>query len=100
MISPACTSCVERVEPLRELGVDRLAGVRPLDQDGEIVAALLQRQHEIAVLLQTSAALKDLLGFCLIFPEIWRGGAGLEAGQLIVRACGFKDSSASRSHVS
>jgi hypothetical protein len=32
------------------------------------------------VLLQTTAALKDLLRFGLIFPEIGRGGARLEAG--------------------
>jgi len=30
-------------------------------------------------LLEAAAALQDLLGFSLIFPEIGRGGARLEA---------------------
>ncbi len=54
---------------------------------------------EIAVLLQPAAALQDLLGFGLVFPEIGRGGARFEAGQFFVRACGFKDSSAGRPRV-
>jgi hypothetical protein len=89
----------ERIERLRELGVDRLARFGPFDEDGEVVVALLQRPYEIAVLLQTPSALQDLLSFGLIFPEIGRGGARLEAGQFVVRACGFKDNSAGRSRV-
>jgi hypothetical protein len=32
------------------------------------------------LLLEAPAALQDLLRFGLILPEIWCGGAGLEAG--------------------
>jgi hypothetical protein len=32
------------------------------------------------ILLETPAALEHLLGFGLVFPEIGRGGARLEAG--------------------
>jgi hypothetical protein len=38
--------------------------------------------------------LQHLLRFGLVFPEIGRGGARLEAGQFFFRAGGFKDSSA------
>ena len=75
---------IERVERLGELGVDRLARLRPFDQHGEIVALLLERHDEIAILLEPPAALQHLLRFGLIFPEIGRGGARLEAGQLFV----------------
>jgi hypothetical protein len=71
---------VEGVERLRRLGIDRLARFRPLDEHGEIVALLLQRLGEIAILFEPAAALQDLLRFGLIFPEIGRGGARLEAG--------------------
>ena len=71
---------LERIERLAELGVDRLAGLGPFDEHGEIVALLLERRHQIAVLLEPPAALQHLLRFGLIFPEIGRGGARLEAG--------------------
>ena len=87
---------VERVERLRELGVDGFAGLGPLDEHGEIVALLSQRLDQIAILLEPAAALQHLLRFGLILPEIGRGGARLEAGQFFVRAGGLKDSSADR----
>jgi hypothetical protein len=71
---------IERVEPLRKLGVDGLPRLRPLHQDGQVVAALFQRQAEIPILLEPAAALQDLLRFSLILPEIRRGRARLEAG--------------------
>ena len=86
LISPACTSSASASSACANSASTALARLSPFDEHGEIVAALLQRHHEIAVLLQTAAALKDLLGFGLIFPEIGRGGARLEAGQLVVRA--------------
>jgi hypothetical protein len=85
---------IERLERLRELGVDRLAGLGPFDQHGEIVAFLLQRVNQIAVLLKPPPALEDLLRVGLILPEIRRGRAALEAGQFFVGVGGFKDSSA------
>ena len=72
---------IERVERGCEFAVDRLPRLGPLDQDGEVVALLAQRHHQVAILLQAPAALQDLLRFGLVFPEIGRGGARLEAGQ-------------------
>jgi hypothetical protein len=90
---------IERLEPLRELGVDALALLGPLQKHGEIVALAAQRQGEIAVLFEAPAALQDALGFGLILPEIGGGGPRLEACQFFFGACGFKDSSADRQRV-
>jgi hypothetical protein len=87
---------VELVERFAELGIDRLAGARPLEEHAQIVAALAQRHHQIAILFDAPAALQDLLRFGLIFPEFRGGGAGLEAGQFFIETGGFKDSSADR----
>jgi hypothetical protein len=85
---------VEAVERLRELAVDSFARLGPLDQHGEVVALLLERQHQIAILFEPAAALQDLLRFGLVFPEVGRGGARLEAVQFFVGAGDLKDSSA------
>jgi hypothetical protein len=87
---------VERFDPLCEFGVDRLPCFGPLDEDGEIVGALAQRHHQVAILLEALAALQDLLCFDLVFPEVGRGGLVLETGQFFVGAGSFKDSSADR----
>jgi len=87
---------IERVEGLREFRIHRLAGFRPLDEHTEVVALLLQRVDEIAVLLQSPSALQNLLGFGLIFPEIRCGGFRFELSQLLFRTGGFKDSSANQ----
>jgi hypothetical protein len=71
---------LERVKCLAEFGVDGFTGLRPFDEHGEIVAFLLERRDQIVFLLEAPAALQDLLRFSLIFPEIGRGGARLEAG--------------------
>ena len=94
MISPRLHFLVERLDGLRELGIDLLAGGGPLDEDAEVVALLLERRHELAVLFEAAAALQDALGFGLVFPEIGRGGARLEAGQFFSGVGAFKDSSA------
>jgi hypothetical protein len=88
---------VEPFERDTEVLVDRLPRFSPFDEHGEVFALPLQRQHQVAILLEAAAALQDLLRFRLIFPEIGRGDARLEAGQFFVGAGGFKDSSASRS---
>src|SRR5205814_505131 len=93
---PGLHLLVEGIERLTELGVDRLAGVGPLDQHGEIVALSLERQHEIAILLQPAPALLDLLRFGLVFPEIGGGRARFETRQLFNRLRDFKDSSGGR----
>jgi hypothetical protein len=71
---------VERIQALREIGVDRLTGIGPLDEHGQIVHALLERHGEVAILLEPPAALQDLLSFGLVFPEVRRGSPRLEAG--------------------
>jgi len=88
---------IEGIERLREFRIDRLAGLGPLDQDGQVVTLFLEREHQVAVLLETPPALQDFLRFELVFPEIGRGGARLEAGQFVGWMRSFKDSSADRS---
>jgi hypothetical protein len=83
---------IERFECLREFGVDRLSRFRPFEQHREVFALFLERQAQIAILLEPATALEDFLCFSLVFPEIGRGGAGLEAGQLLVGSSGLKDS--------
>jgi hypothetical protein len=84
---------IESFERLREFVIDRLARFGPLDENRQIVALLPQRHDQVAILLQPPAALEDLLGFGLVFPEIGGGGARLEAVQFVFGAGGFKDSS-------
>jgi hypothetical protein len=87
---------IERFERQAELGVNGLAGLRPLDEDGQVLAPLPERRDEIAVQLETPAALLNLLGFSLVFPEVGRGDARLDTGQFFLRAGDLKDSSADR----
>jgi hypothetical protein len=87
---------IERLERLRELGVDGFARLRPFHQDREVVAFFPERGDEIAIQLEPPAALQDLLRFGLIVPKIRRGGTRLEAGQLVFGSSGFKDSSGDR----
>ena len=71
---------IERIKGLAELSVDGFSSLRPFDEHRQIVALLFQRSNEIELLLQPATALQNLLGFGLVFPEIRRGGARLEAG--------------------
>jgi len=90
---------IERVEALRELGVDSFAGFRPFDQNGQVVALPAQRVNQLAVLFEGFAALQDFLRLRLVLPEIGGSGARFEACQFVLRAGRFKDSSADRSRV-
>jgi hypothetical protein len=87
---------IENVQGLGKFSVHGLAGRGPFDEDRQVVAPLLERQHEIAILLEAPAALQDLLGFGLVLPEIRRGGARLETVQFVEGTGGFKDSSVDR----
>ena len=89
---------VERFDGLRELGVHLFAGGRPFDEHAEVVALLLERRDELAVLFEAAAALQDALRFGLVFPEVGRGGARLETVQFVSGVSAFKDSSADRQH--
>jgi len=87
---------IERLEGLSEFRVDRLARLRPLDEHAEIVALLLERRREIAVLLEPAAALQDFLRLGLVFPEVRSRGSGFELCQFFAGTGGLKDSSANR----
>jgi hypothetical protein len=76
---------VECFERLRELAVHRFTGLGPFHENGQVVAALPEGCNEVEILLDAPAALQNLLGFRLIFPEVWRGGARLDAGQFFAR---------------
>jgi hypothetical protein len=71
---------LQRVQGLTELRVDRFASLCPLDEHAEVIAALPERGHQILILFEPAAALQDFLRFGLVLPEVWRGGARLEAG--------------------
>jgi hypothetical protein len=90
---------IERLDRLSEFSVHGFAGFGPFDQNGQVVALLPERHQEIPVLFEPPAALQDFLRFSLIFPEVWRGGARLQAGQFLIGPCGLKDSSADRQRV-
>ena len=90
---------IERFERLTEFRIHRFARLGPFDEDGEIVALLAERRDQIAVLFQAFTALLHFLGFSRVFPEVGGGGARLQAGQFLLRAGGFKDSSADRRRV-
>jgi hypothetical protein len=89
---------VECVERPRDVGFNGFAGGGPLEQHRQVVGLASQRHHEVAVLLETSSTLQNFLRFSLVFPEIGRGGARLEAGQFFVRASTFKDNSGALRH--
>jgi hypothetical protein len=90
---------IQRLERLRELGVDRLTRFRPLHQNGEILALPLERAHQIAILFKSSPALQDPLGLGLIVPEIRRRSSSFEAAQFFVGFRPLKDNSADRRRV-
>jgi hypothetical protein len=86
---------VECLEGLAELGVDCFPCLGPLDEDGQVVAFLPERVDQIAILFEALAALQQLLRLRRVLPEIRGRGARFQAGQLVLRTGGFKDSSAS-----
>jgi hypothetical protein len=90
---------IEGVERLAEFAVYGFARLGPFDEDREVVALPAEGLDQIAILLQPFAALEGFLGLGRVVPEIGRGGARLETGQLVLRAGGFKDSPADRRRV-
>ena len=87
---------IERLERLTELRVHGFAGFGPFDEHGEVVALLPEGFDEGAILIESPAALKHFLRLGLVFPEIGRRGARLEARQFVKGSGGLKDSSADR----
>jgi hypothetical protein len=89
----------ELVETARQIVGDRLPGLRPFDQDGEVVHPAAERVAQVAILLEPPAALEQLLGVLLILPEVRVGNAQLYPGELVGGAGRVKDSSADRMRV-
>jgi hypothetical protein len=75
----------ERLEALAQVALDVLALLRPLDEHGQIVLALLQRVDQLDLLLEATAALEGLLRLGLILPEIGQGRTLFEPGQFVGR---------------
>jgi hypothetical protein len=86
----------ELVEPAREIVGDRLPGLRPLDEDGQIVGTPLQGFGQVAIVFEPAPALQQLLRRGLVLPEVGIRNALLYLGELIGGTCGVKDSSADR----
>jgi hypothetical protein len=91
---------LEIVEAFGEVRADLFAGLRPLQQDAEVIAAALERGRQADLFFETTAALEHALCFGLVLPEVRIGSTGLEPAQLVSRACTLKDSSACRRSVS
>jgi hypothetical protein len=87
---------LEFVEAFQQLAIDGFPGLRPLDQDAEIVGAALQRLTAGQLLVQTAAALEQLLCFRGILPEVRMRDASLDFLELRPVARFVKDSSGDR----
>jgi hypothetical protein len=87
---------VELIQPLRQIAVDRLAGVGPFEQDGEVVAARLELTGQLDILLEATTTLQDALRLGLILPEIRRRSPRFQPIQFVFGFGGFKDSYADR----
>jgi hypothetical protein len=85
-----------RLETARQLVGDLLALPRPVEQDGQIVALLAQRLGQRLVTLEPPPFLEDLLRRALVLPEVRRGNAGFEVGQLALETGFVKDPSGDR----
>jgi hypothetical protein len=87
---------VELVQTLRQIAVDRLAGIGPFEQDREVVAPRLELTGQLDVLLEATTALQYALRLGLILPEIRRCSPRFEPVQFVFGFGGFKDSYADR----
>jgi hypothetical protein len=67
-----------------KIGAHVLSGVRPLDEDSEIVAATAKRLAQGAVVFDATTPLHDFLRVGLIAPEIGIGDRFLDLGKLVV----------------
>ena len=70
-----------RLEPTFEVRRHVFALARPIDQHPKVVTLFPQCFRKRPVVLETTAALLDALGVCLVFPEVRRGGFGFDVGQ-------------------
>ncbi len=58
------------VEALGKIFEDRLAGLRPLDQDTQVLGATPERLAQVLVVFEAPSPLQQLLGGRLVLPEI------------------------------
>jgi hypothetical protein len=86
----------EIVEGAAEVIGDRLPGLGPLDENGEVFQPLAQRLAEVVVLFEPAAALQQFLRRSLVLPEVRRRNAFFDGLQLAGGMCGVKGSSAGR----
>ena len=87
---------VERVEARREFGVHRLARLGPFDEHAEVVALLLERENEIAILLERR---RRCWTFCASAWSFQKSGAAARTSRRVSSSSGrvgLKDSSADR----
>jgi hypothetical protein len=85
---------LERFDRAMQVARDILAGLRPLEQDAKVVELPGKRIAEGDLVAQATASLQQLLCFGLVGPEVGRGDALLEVGELVCRIACVKDSSA------
>ena len=68
---------LEILDSAGEVGRHVFSALGPLDEHGEVVGLAAQRLGQRDLLLEAPAALQQLLGFALVFPEIGFGDASL-----------------------
>jgi hypothetical protein len=75
-----CDLIFERVDRTLEIGLDRLAGLRPFDQHTEIVDLLAKAVALFDVFGEAALPLQRLLRLGLVVPEIRRRDLLFELG--------------------
>jgi hypothetical protein len=87
----------KRLQPVTELGeCASVPLLSPFDEHRQIITPAAQRRDELAVVLEPPPALKQLLRFFLVFPEIRLRDPRFDSIQLVFRFGRFKDSSEDR----
>jgi hypothetical protein len=85
-----------RLEAARQLVGNFFTLPRPVEQDGQIVPLLAERLGQRLVVLEPPPFLKNLLRRALVLPEVRRGYASFEVGQLALETGFVKDPSGDR----
>jgi hypothetical protein len=88
--------CGKLVERAFEVVGDRLAGLGPFDENREVVDTPPQRVAEVAIVLESPAALKEFLRGGLILPEVGIGYSRFDFREFFGGLGSVKDSSAGR----
>jgi hypothetical protein len=86
----------EMLEAVSQLAGDIFALRGPIDQHADVVGFALERRNQLDFFFDPPPALKGLLRFDLVVPEVRLRGTGFYLGELVARACGLKDNSGDR----